>query len=151
MARKLDIGSIPIGIPSRYPPPYDKMVEGRQFRALGDAAGLTQFGVKLTTLLPGYQNALRHWHAVEDEFIYMLSGQLILLTEAGEDVLAAGDAVGFPAGEADGHTLINRFDDPAVYIEIGSRSDRERITYPDIGIVFVRGPDGEQILPMEHN
>jgi uncharacterized cupin superfamily protein len=117
-----------------YPAPFAKDVAGRIKRALGDAAGLTQFGVNLTTLEPGAMSAQRHWHAKEDEFIFVLTGELTLITDAGEEILLPGMAAGFPAGDANGHHLVNRSGAPATYLEIGTRSADEDAYYPDIDL-----------------
>ena len=117
-----------------YPAKFAQGFEGRLKRALGDAGGLTQFGVNLTTLEPGAASAHRHWHRTEDEFIYMLEGELTLITEAGEETLRPGMAATFPAGQADGHQLVNRGSAPATYLEIGTRSKDEDVTYSDIDL-----------------
>jgi uncharacterized cupin superfamily protein len=117
-----------------YPPAFAKGFEGRVKRALGNAGGLTQFGVNLTTLEPGAMSAQRHWHAREDEFIYVLDGELTLITDAGEEVLGPGMAAAFPAGEPDGHHLVNKSAKPASYLEIGTRSADEDAEYPDIDL-----------------
>src|SRR5215470_3996132 len=106
---------------TNYPDAYKPRVAGRTKRRLGDALGLKNFGVNLTTIKPGAGSALRHWHSREDEFIYILTGELVLITDAGEQVLAAGMCAGFPAGKADGHCLVNRSTLDAVYLEIGDR------------------------------
>jgi len=117
-----------------YPAEFAKGFEGRIKRALGNAGGLTQFGVNLTTLEPGAMSAHRHWHAKEDEFIYVLDGELTLVTDAGEEVLRPGMAATFPAGEANGHQLVNRSARPATYLEVGTRSPDEDAQYPDIDL-----------------
>ncbi len=117
-----------------YPAEFAKGFEGRIKRALGNAGGLTQFGVNLTTLEPGAPSAHRHWHAKEDEFIYVLEGELTLVTDAGEEVLRPGMAATFPAGEANGHMLVNRTSTPAAYLEVGTRSPDEDAEYPDIDL-----------------
>ncbi|MEZ6022021.1 MAG: cupin domain-containing protein [Hyphomonadaceae bacterium] len=89
--------------------------------ASGDAAGLTQFGVNLVTLDPGVWSSQRHWHAKEDEFVYMLEGELVLVTDAGEEIMRAGDSAGFKAGVRDGHVLQNRSDKPARFLVVGGR------------------------------
>ncbi len=126
---------------SGYPAPYAAAVAGRAKRALGDALGLTQFGVNHVTLEPGAASSQRHWHAVEDEFIYVLQGELVLVTDAGETILQAGMAAGFPAGRADGHQLINRSDKPAVYLEMGTRAAEEQVVYSDVDML-ARKEDG---------
>ena len=119
---------------SGYPAKFAQGFEGRVKRALGDAGGLTQFGVNLTTIEPGATSAQRHWHRVEDEFVYMLEGELTLVTDAGEETLRPGMAAAFPAGEANGHHLVNRSVTPATYLEIGTRSKEEDATYSDIDL-----------------
>ncbi len=101
---------------------------------LGDAGGLTQFGVNLTTLEPGAISALRHWHSAEDEFVYVLSGEVTLITDAGAETLTAGMAAAFPAGNTDAHQLVNRSSTPATYLEVGTRSPDDEITYPDVDL-----------------
>ena len=124
-----------------YPDELRERVKGRVKSALGDLFGLDQFGVNLTELPPGVQSALRHWHSDEDEFVYILEGQATLVTNAGEEVLRPGDCMGFKAGIADGHYLVNRTDRPVRYIEIGSRRlDVDRVTYPDDDLAAA--PDG---------
>jgi uncharacterized cupin superfamily protein len=117
-----------------YPAEFAQGFEGRIKRALGNAGGLTQFGVNLTTLEPGAMSAHRHWHAREDEFIYVLDGELTLVTDAGEELLSPGMAACFPAGEPNGHQLINKSAQPASYLEVGTRSADEDAEYPDIDL-----------------
>ena len=117
-----------------YPAEFAKGFEGRIKRALGNAGGLTQFGVNLTTLEPGAMSAHRHWHRNEDEFIYVLEGELTLVTDAGEETLRPGMAAAFPAGEPNGHHLVNRGTTPASYLEIGTRCEDEDAEYPDIDL-----------------
>jgi uncharacterized cupin superfamily protein len=121
-----------------YPAEFAKGFEGRIKRALGKAGGLTQFGVNLTTLEPGAMSAHRHWHAKEDEFIYVLDGELTLVTDAGEEVVRPGMAATFPAGEANGHMLVNRTSAPATYLEVGTSSADEDVDYPDIDLRMQR-------------
>ena len=104
---------------STYPAPFGAPLAGREKRALGDTLKLTQFGVNLVTLAPGSWSSQRHWHANEDEFIYVLDGEVTLVTDAGEKVLGPGMAAGFPAGKPDGHHLVNRSERPALYLEVG--------------------------------
>jgi uncharacterized cupin superfamily protein len=120
---------------SLYPPPFGEQLAGREKRALGDALGLSQFGVNLVTLAPGAWSSQRHWHAQEDEFIYVLEGEVTLVTDAGENVLGPGMAAGFPAGKADGHHLINRSDKPVHYLEAGTRAETEVAQYSDIDLM----------------
>src|SRR6266513_3352291 len=105
---KLDPTSIPQRKGSSYPEPFNKEPANRIRQRLGDAGGLTQFGVNLLRLPPGAWSSQRHWHTGEDEFVYVVSGEVVLVTDAGEEVLRAGDAAGFPAGDTNGHCLQNR-------------------------------------------
>jgi len=128
----LDPATLPVeaGV-SGYPQPFRAAVAGRNRRRLGNAVGLTDFGVNLVELLPGAASALRHWHSHEDEFVYIVSGELTLVTDAGEQVLTAGMCAGFPKAKADGHHLVNRSAAPASYLEIGSRNLLDEAFYPD--------------------
>jgi uncharacterized cupin superfamily protein len=119
---------------SGYPKPFDAPIEGREKRALGDALDLTQFGVNLVTLAPGAWSSQRHWHVREDEFVYVLEGEVVLVTDAGEQVLGPGMAAGFPAGKADGHHLINRSGAPVLYLELGTRAHDETAHYSDVDL-----------------
>jgi uncharacterized cupin superfamily protein len=121
-----------------YPVPFAAGLKGRIKRALGDAGGLTQFGVNLTTLDPGAISALRHWHSAEDEFVYVLSGEVTLITDAGSETLSAGMAAAFPAGNADAHQITNRSGTAATYLEIGTRATDDEITYPDDDLRLVK-------------
>ena len=128
---------------SAYPAKYQIPEGKRAKRVLGDRVGLTNFGVNLTTLAPGGWSAHRHWHAKQDEFIYVVEGELTLITDAGETVLKPGMAAGFKAGVADGHHLVNKSDRPASYLEIGDRTPGETADYPDIDMKVAAGPDGK--------
>jgi uncharacterized cupin superfamily protein len=139
---KIDIDKLPVDARTGYPPPHDKAVAGRSRKRLGNAAGLDQFGVNLTTLKPGAASTQRHWHDNEDEFVYLLDGELVLIEDEGETILKPGDAAGFKAGVANGHHLVNRSDRDAVYLEIGSRSARERGHYSDIDLAVVKDETG---------
>ena len=133
---KIDIDRVPVKTGSLYPPPYNAMADGRIKQALGDAGGLTQFGVNLTRLPPGAASAQRHWHEAEDELVFVVSGELVLIEEGGETSLRAGEAATFKAGHADGHYLANRSAQDAVVLEIGTRASEERCQYPDIDLVY---------------
>lgn len=132
-----------------YPEPYRALVAGRFRRRLGDAAGLTQFGVNLTRLDPGAASAQRHWHTREDELVYVLEGELTLVTDAGEQILTPGMCAAFKAGVPDGHHLVNRSDRPAVLLEIGTRDEEDEAAYPDIDLhsrkdgTYLRKSSGE--------
>jgi uncharacterized cupin superfamily protein len=134
----LDPNSAEAIIRSIYPEPYRSRVLPRSKRRLGDALGLTRIGVNQTTLPPGKESSMRHWHTHEDEFVYVLEGELALRTGAGEQVLTAGMCAGFPAGVEDGHQLINRSDRPAVYLEISNRdsSDSAHYSDPDVDLIW---------------
>ena len=121
---------------SIYPPEFLAGFDKRIKRALGDAGGLTQFGVNLTTLEPGAMSALRHWHAREDEFVFVLDGEVVLITDAGEELLGAGMAATFPAGEPNGHHLVNRSGAPATYLEVGTRAPDDEVVYPDVDLHY---------------
>ncbi|HEX4261062.1 MAG TPA: cupin domain-containing protein [Acetobacteraceae bacterium] len=132
---KIDTRAAPRVDGSAYPPPFDLPCRARVRQRLGDAAGLGQFGVNLLTLLAGAWSSQRHWHSAEDEFVWVLEGEVVLVTDAGETVLRAGDCAGFPAGAADGHHLQNRSDRPARALEIGSRRpDSDWTEYPGIDL-----------------
>lgn len=128
---------------TNYPEPFASRVLGREKRQLGEAFGLTNFGVNLTTLEPGGVSALRHWHTRQDEFIYVLEGNPTLVTDSGETRLAPGMCAGFKAGRPDGHCLINRTDRTAVYLEIGDRTPGDAGAFPDDDLRAVLGPDGK--------
>jgi len=121
---------------SGYPEPYRSRVLPREKRQLGNALGLTRFGVNLTTLPPGKESSMRHWHTHEEEFVYVLEGEVVLRTDAGEQLLRAGHCAGFAAGSGDGHQLINRSDRPAVYLEVGSRDEADEVFYPDVDMLY---------------
>ena len=122
---------VPARTGSGYPEPFAARVAGRAKRALGDVFGLTAFGVNLSRLPPGACSSLRHSHALEDEFVFVLEGTPTLVTDVGETPLQPGMCAGFRAGSGDAHHLINRSDADVVYLEIGSRADDERVIYPD--------------------
>ena len=126
---RIDARALPVRTGTSYPAPYDEAVRGRSRQVLGDAAGLTQFGVNLMRLAPGAASSHRHWHAGEDEFVLVLEGEVVLEEDDGEAVLRAGEAAGFPAGRAVGHRLINRSDADAVVLEVGTRSTDDTSTY----------------------
>lgn len=131
----IDLTTIPIQTRSNYPAPFQALVAGRQKQRLGNAAGLTNFGVNWVTLAPGSASALRHWHQQQDEFVYIVAGQVVLVSEGAETVMTAGMMAAFPAGEANGHHLVNRSSEPAVYLEIGDRTPDDQVHYPDEDLV----------------
>jgi uncharacterized cupin superfamily protein len=119
-----------------YPVGLDEPCLTRRRWRLGDAAGLTQFGVNLLRLPPGQWSAQRHWHAKEDEFVQVLSGEVVLIEDEGETVMHAGDSAGFPAGRANGHHFVNRSGEEAVLLEVGSRVKGETCEYPDVDLFY---------------
>jgi uncharacterized cupin superfamily protein len=133
---KIDISRATVRTTSSYPAKFKSICHGREKRVLGDLAGLSQFGVNLTRLAPGAASAHRHWHAAEDEFVYMLEGELVLIEDGGETLLRPGDAAGFKAGVANGHHLVNKSDRDAVFLEVGTRAPRDRGDYPDVDLVY---------------
>ena len=137
-----DPKTVPERTGSTYPEPFRSQVAGRAKRRLGDAAGLKNFGVNLVTLPSGSLSSMRHWHSRQDEFIYVVEGELVLVTDAGEQVLTSGMAAGFPAGKADGHHLINRADEPAMYLEVGDRTPGDAAVYSDIDMRTVPTEEG---------
>jgi uncharacterized cupin superfamily protein len=140
----LDPAAVPPVTGSGYPEPFKSRVAARRKQRLGDALGLKNFGVNLTTIPPGAISALRHWHSHEDEFIYVVSGELTLVTDGGEQRLAPGMCAGFPAGKADGHCLVNRTDRDAVYLEVGDRRPQDAVTYPDDDLAGQATPQGRR-------
>ena len=135
MAKRIDIEKAPVSAGTGYPAPYDQPCLKRHRYRLGDAAGLTQFGVNLQTLPPGTWSSQRHWHTVEDELVFVVEGEVVLVTDAGEEVLRAGDCAGFKAGVADGHHFQNRGGRNARLLEIGSRlPEEDEAFYPDIDL-----------------
>ena len=138
-----DPAQLPLRSGSGYPAPFKPPVAARTWRALGAEAGLTQFGVNLVELPPGCWSSQRHWHSHEDELVYVLDGELTLVTEAGEQLVSAGHAVGFPAGKADGHHFINRSGRPARLLAIGSRIEGDECSYPDVDLHVLSTREGD--------
>src|ERR1700676_2107941 len=136
---KVDKLLAPEGSGTRYPAPHDQPCKNRAWRRLGEAAGLTQFGVNLLRLAPGAWSSQRHWHTHEDEFVYMLQGQVVLVTDEGEETLRAGDCAGFKAGVRNGHCLQNRTLEAAELLIAGSRNDEDHCEYSDIDMVLTAG------------
>jgi uncharacterized cupin superfamily protein len=121
MTKRIDVSALASVVGTLYPPPFDEPCRSRERTKLGDPAGLTQFGVNLLRLPPGAWSSQRHWHTGEDEFVYVVSGEVTLVADDGEEVLRAGDGAGFPANDGNGHCLQNRSTRDATVIEIGSR------------------------------
>jgi uncharacterized cupin superfamily protein len=131
---KLDLDAIPERGGTGYPPQFAAITKGRYRKRLGDAGDLTQFGVNLCRLEPGSGSSMRHWHHNEDEFVYVVAGEVILVEDSGETVLQVGDAATFKAGVANGHTLVNRGSVDVLILEVGTRMADEVAEYPDIDL-----------------
>jgi len=143
---RIDIARATVRTKGVYPKPHTSVTDGREKAALGNVAGLTQFGVNLTRLKPGAASALRHWHENEDEFVHVLEGEIVLIEDGGETVLKPGECAGFKAGVANGHHLVNKSPRDAVYLEIGTRAATERGHYPDVDLVMERDERGMRFL-----
>ncbi|MBD2449361.1 cupin domain-containing protein [Nostoc sp. FACHB-152] len=137
----------PDNVPSRttsiYPDKFQHIVAGRVKKALGNAAGLKNFGVNLVTLAPGSASSVRHWHTKQDEFIYIIAGEPTLVTNAGEEILKPGMMAGFPSGEENGHHLINRSDEVVIYLEVGDRTPNDEGNYPDDDLIAKADANGK--------
>jgi uncharacterized cupin superfamily protein len=132
----IDQTKAPVKTGSIYPEPYASQMAGRSSLRLGQAAGLTQFGVNLVTLQPGARSSLRHWHKAEDEFVMVLEGELVLLQDEGEYHLRPGDCAAWKAGDPNGHCFVNRTDAPARFLVVGSKAAHEIATYSDVDMVM---------------
>ena len=139
MKKRIDAAELTPVVGTTYPPPFDEPCRARQRARLGDTAGLTQFGVNLCKLPAGAWSSQRHWHTSGDEFVYVLSGEVVLVTDGGEEVLRAGDSAGFPANDANGHCFQNRSDREAQILEIGTRVSGDTAYYSDIDMVAPPG------------
>src|SRR3982750_1294863 len=135
MPKRIDPNTLTETVGTFYPSPYDKPCRARSRARLGDAAGLTQFGVNLLRLAPGVWSSQRHWHTGQDEFVYVLEGEVVLVTDAGEEILKPGDCAGFKAGEEDGHHLQKRSDRDPLLLEVGPRTPGDGAAYPDIDLI----------------
>lgn len=136
---KIDVGQAPVSTGTRYPAPYDEPCKRRENIRLGQAGGLTQFGVNITLLKPGVWSSQRHWHAKEDEFVYVLEGEVVLVTDEGEQILRPGDCAAFKAGARNGHCLQNRSNADVRVLTVGSIDDADWGEYPDIDMKFLAG------------
>src|SRR5271168_243950 len=139
MGKKIDLNTVPVVTGSRYPAPYDAPCAARARQRLGDAAGLTDFGVNLMRLPPGTWSSQPHWHEAEDVFVFVIEGEGVLKTDSGEEILRAGDSAGFKAGIKDGHHLQNRSQRDAILLEVGSRKPQDEGEYSDIDMRFLKG------------
>ncbi len=131
---KIDLGKVPVRTGTIYPPPYDAEVAGRSSLRLGDAGGLTQFGVNIVILAPGAKSSMRHWHMNEDEFVMITLGECTLVQDAGPVIMRGGDCAAFPAGVPDGHHLINHTDSEARFLVVGTKAKTETGTYSDVDL-----------------
>jgi uncharacterized cupin superfamily protein len=138
----LDPSTVPEVRGSGYPEPFKSRMGERAKKRLGDACGLTKFGVNLVTLAPDGQSALRHWHTLADEFVYVLEGEVVLVTDAGEQTLKAGMCAGYRAGERNAHHFVNRSSRPGKYLEIGNRIDGDIAFYPDDDLMWLDTEQG---------
>lgn len=142
----IDPGNADWQIGTRYPASLAAPCAERRKKALGDMVGLSHFGVNLVELPPGSHSSLRHWHSAEDEFVYILEGEATLITDQGEQPLGPGMAAGFPAGQANGHHLVNRSQAPVRYLEVGDRATGEdRVEYADVDLRIVRRPGSRTV------
>jgi uncharacterized cupin superfamily protein len=133
---KIDPAAVPVKTGSIYPPPFAAQMAGRRSLRLGQAGGLRQFGVNLVILEPGARSSLRHWHRVEDEFVMVLEGRLVLVEDDGETEMRPGDCAAFPAGIPNGHCLVNRSDAEARFLVVGTSAPHEVAQYPDVDLVL---------------
>ncbi|WP_417210113.1 cupin domain-containing protein [Antarctobacter sp.] len=131
---RIDLDKIPLRTGSSYPAPHDEAMIGRRQQRLGDAAGLTQFGANLVRLAPGAMSSLRHWHERQDEFLVVTEGALTLVDDNGETPLVPGDCCAFPAGDPNGHHILNTSDIEGAFVVIGTRTDRETGWYSDLDL-----------------
>ena len=139
---KLNLADIPEICRTGYPEPFRSEVAGRHYRRLSQPGGLTDFGVNLCRLEPGAWSSQRHWHSSEDEFVMMLSGEAVLVTDAGEQVMRPGDCAAFPAGYADAHHFVNRSAADATFLVVGTDKPADTCTYPDIDMHLPRNDGG---------
>lgn len=143
---KIDLSKCAVRTTTIYPVQYAKATEGRAKTVLGDAAGLTQFGVNLTRMKPGAASSQRHWHETEDEFVYVLEGEVTLVEDGGETLLRAGDCAGWKAGVPNGHCLINKSAADVVFLEVGTRAPVDRFHYSDIDMKGDKSETGVRFM-----
>ncbi len=139
MGKRIDPASIAPVVGTLYPPPFDQPCRARARKRLGDAARLTQFGVNLLRLPPGAWSSQRHWHTGSDEFVYVVAGDVVLVTDEGEEVLHPGDAAGFKAGDANGHCLRNQSHGEVLVLDVGTRIADDSVYYSEIDMVAPAG------------
>ena len=131
----IDPSRCPVKTGSIYPEPYASMMQGRSSLRLGEAGGLTQYGVNLVMLEPGAMSSLRHWHHNEDEFVWIVEGECTLVQDRGETVMRPGDCAAFPAGDTDGHHFLNRTDRVAKFLVVGTKARQETAVYSDVDMM----------------
>jgi uncharacterized cupin superfamily protein len=141
---KIDLDKVPYKKVGGYPGQYAQVLDKREKKQLGDVVGLSQFGVNITRLKPGGASSLRHWHREEDEFVYVLEGEVVLTEGSGETILRAGDCAGWKANSGDGHCIENRSDRDAILMEVGTRAASEHVIYPDADLVLKRDVNGRK-------
>jgi uncharacterized cupin superfamily protein len=141
MSKRIDANSVASIVGTKYPKPHDVPCLRRERKQLGELAHLTQFGVNMLRLPPGVWSSQRHWHTAEDEFVFVIAGEVVLVTDEGEEVLRAGDSAGFKANEPNGHHLQNRSQQDAILLEVGSRDDRDGVFYSDVDMRIEPGSD----------
>jgi uncharacterized cupin superfamily protein len=141
MTKRIDSNTVATVAGTKYPRPHDAQCLRRERKRLGEVAGLTQFGVNLLRLPPGVWSSQRHWHTAEDEFVFVVEGEVVLVTDAGEEILRAGDSAGFKANEPNGHHLQNRSSRDAVVLEVGSRNPGDGVFYSDIDMMIAPGSE----------
>jgi uncharacterized cupin superfamily protein len=139
MSKKIDPAALAPIVGTMYPPPFDEPCLSRERTRLGDAANLTQFGVNLLRLPPGAWSSQRHWHTHSDEFIFVLSGEVTVVTDSGPELLRPGEAAGFKAGDTNGHCLQNRSTADATVLEIGTRTPEDSAAYSDVDMLLPVG------------
>jgi uncharacterized cupin superfamily protein len=133
--KKIDLASVPAQSGTGYPAPFDEPCRGQSCQRVARHEGLTQFGVNVTVIEPGSWSSQRHWHTQEEEFVWVLEGELTLVTDGGEETLRAGDCAAFRSGDPDGHHLVNKSGRPARVLEIGTVGAEDRCVYPDIDLI----------------
>jgi uncharacterized cupin superfamily protein len=136
----IDPAKVPVKTGSIYPEPYASMMRGRSSLRLGEAGGLTQFGVNLVMLEPGAMSSLRHWHHNEDEFVWVVEGECTLIQDGGATLMRPGDCAAFPAGNPDGHHFQNRSDKPAKFLVVGTKAPQETAVYSDVDMMVHLSP-----------
>jgi uncharacterized cupin superfamily protein len=146
MGKRIDRTAVTPRIGSGYPAIFAEPHRLRERLPLAEAAGLTRVGVNLLRLPPGAWSSQRHWHENSDEMIFVVAGEVVMVTNAGEEVMRAGDAAGFRAGDPDGHHLQNRSSEDALILEMGDRPDADTARYPDIDLIASRTADGRSII-----